>query len=46
MPREWREVLGRQNRTSKTKRLYEDGQPTNKYSFDGVVGTSLHYEID
>ena len=44
MPSEWLEVLSRRNRTSKTKRLYEDDQPTNKYSWDGMVGTSLHYE--
>lgn len=44
MPSEWREVLDRRNRTSKTQRLYEDGQPTNKYSWGGMVGTSLHYE--
>ena len=46
MTSEWREVLARRNRTSKTKRLYEDDQPTNKYSWDGMVGTSLHYEAD
>ncbi len=44
MPSEWHEVLSERNRTSKTKQLFEDGQPTNKYSWDGMVGTSLHYE--
>ncbi|HUV93921.1 MAG TPA: hypothetical protein VMX14_03715 [Anaerolineae bacterium] len=44
MAKEWREVLARRNRTSKTKRLYEDDQPTNSFSWDGIVGTSLHYE--
>ena len=44
MAQEWREVLARRHRTSKTKRLYEDDQPTNKFSWDGMVGTSLHYE--
>lgn len=44
MTQEWHEVLAKRNRTSKTRRLYEDGQPTNKYSWDGMVGTSLHYE--
>ena len=44
MVQEWRELLTRRNRTSKTRRLYEDDQPTNKYSWDGMVGTSLHYE--
>ncbi|GAJ24476.1 unnamed protein product, partial [marine sediment metagenome] len=32
MAREWREV--KHTRTSKTRRLFEDGQPTNKYSSD------------
>lgn len=44
MAREWREVLNRRRRTSKTRRLYEDDQPTNKYSWDGIVGASVHYE--
>ena len=44
MASEWREILARRNRTSKTKRLYEDDQPTSKFSWDGMVGTSLHYE--
>lgn len=43
MPQEWIEQLGRRTRSSKTRRLYQDGEPTRKYSWDGVVGTSLHY---
>lgn len=43
MAKQWREVVGRRNRTSKTKRLYEDGQPTRHFSWDGIVGTSVHY---
>ena len=37
MVSEWREVLSRRRRTSKTKRFYEDDQPTNKYSWNSVT---------
>jgi len=43
MAQEWRELLGKRNRTSKTKRLYVDGQPTQKFSWDGSIG-SVHYK--
>ncbi len=44
MVQEWLEVLSKRNRTSKTKRLHIDGQPTNKFSWDGQVGTPVHYK--
>jgi len=43
MAKEWIEVLNRRNRTSKTKRLHIDGQPTRKFSWDGSIG-SVHYK--
>lgn len=42
MAQEWVEVLDKRNRTSKTKRLYVDGQPTNKCLLETNAG-SLHY---
>lgn len=44
MAQEWIELLERRTRTSKTRRLHKDGQPTRKYSWDGQVGVSKHYE--
>jgi hypothetical protein len=43
MVQEWREVLSKRTRTSKTKRLHIDGQPTNKFSWDGSIA-SVHYK--
>lgn len=44
MSQEWIEQLGKRNRTSKTRRLYEDGQPTNTFSCDAQAGVPAHYE--
>lgn len=40
----WIDQLDRRTRTSKTRRLYVDGQATRKYSWDGQVGASMHYK--
>jgi len=40
----WIEQLARRTRTSKTRRLYVDGQPTQKFSWDGQLGVSMHYK--
>lgn len=42
MAQEWIEELGRRRRSSKTRRLFDDEEPTNKYSLDATIGP-MHY---
>jgi hypothetical protein len=43
MTQEWVEELDRRNRTSKTNRLYVDGQPTNSFRQD-LSTAAVHYK--